>query len=113
MSDVFCEVLNKHTKNKELCRKLQEKTIKEVDRLQSTGLSINYEVAFAGEYIIPFSLDFDSPLLCSAYSNYFGYCIQFDLQKLLNSFNQLYNISLFMTKLYIIITNKYKQLRKL
>ena len=89
-SDVFCEVLNKHIKNKKICSKLQEKTIEQVEGLQSTGLSVNDEVAYTGKYIISFSLDYDSPLMWSTYSNYFGYCIQFDLQKLLNSFNQLY-----------------------
>lgn len=85
-SEVFGEVLDSHMHNKELCSRIQEKVKAEVERLQSTSLSVNEEIAYGGDYIISFCKDYDSPIMWSSYSNYFGYCVQFDAEKLLSSF---------------------------
>lgn len=85
-TDVFCEVLDRHMNNKELCAKIKKKVRDEVERLLTTGLSVNEKAAFGGDYVISFCLDYDSPLMWSSYSNYDGYCIQFDFNKLVNFF---------------------------
>lgn len=90
-TDVFCEVLDKHMNNKELCAKIQKKVRNEVERLQTPGLSVIDDVAFSGDYVISFCKDYDSPLMWSSYSDYIGYCIQFDFEKIVNLFEEKYN----------------------
>lgn len=83
---IFKEVLDKHMKNKQLCEQIKNKVVHEVDRLQDSGLKEG-EVAYSGEYIISFCLDGDSPLMWSEYSDFTGYCLEFDFDKLCNSFS--------------------------
>lgn len=86
-TEIACEVLGNHMTNKELCAKIQEEIINETERIQSTSLSITDKSAYTGDYIISFCKDCDSPLMWSSYSNYVGYCVQFDAEKLLSNFN--------------------------
>ena len=91
-TDVFCEVLDKHMRDKKLCGRIKKKIIAEVIRLQTPGLSTKDKVAFFGDYVISMSKDCDSALMWSSYADYVGYCIQFDYEKLLALFkkNQKY-----------------------
>ena len=86
-TDICCEVLDAHMSNKQLCRVLQERIREEVVRTQTPGLSTDETIAYTGNYIISFCLDEDSPLMWSSYSDYIGYCIQFDFERLINSFS--------------------------
>lgn len=89
-TDVFCEVLDRHMKNKTLCAKIQEKVRNEVVRLQTPGLSVADKIAYGGDYVISFCCDYDSPIMWSSYSDFAGYCIQFDFEKLVNLFEEKY-----------------------
>ncbi len=85
-TEIVIEVLDNHMVNKELCAKIQEKIKNEVERLQSTSLSVTEKTAYTGDYIISFCKEYDSPLMWSSYSNYVGYCVQFDAEKLLSNY---------------------------
>ncbi len=84
-TDVFCEVLDRHMNNKKLCQIIKTKVRKEVNRLQTSGLSIKDKIAYSGDYVISFCRDYDSPLMWGAYANYTGYCITFDFEKLIDA----------------------------
>lgn len=84
--EVFKETLDRHMHNKEKCRLIKDAVSKEVDRLQTPGLKPTDKVAYCGDYVISFSLDGDSPLMWSEYSDFAGYCLAFDFDKLLESF---------------------------
>ena len=93
-TDVFCEVLENHMNNKELCTIIQSKVRDEVVRLQTTALSVSDNHAYDGYYVISFCQDYDSPLMWSSYANYSGYCIQFDFMKLVKLFEETYKKTL-------------------
>lgn len=85
-TDVFCEVIDRHIHNKTVCEKLKQKIIDEIKRINRCP-AVGEEVAYSGAYVISFSLDYDSTLMWSEYSNFFGYALTFDFEKLLSSFN--------------------------
>ena len=68
-------------KNKERAEKLKKKTCDEIERLTKPGM-LGEEVAYSGDYVISFSLDNDSILMWSEYSDFYGYCMEFDFEKL-------------------------------
>ena len=78
---IFCEVIDNHMKNKERAEKLKKKTCDEIERLTKPGM-LGEEVAYSGDYVISFSLDNDSILMWSEYSDFYGYCMEFDFEKL-------------------------------
>ena len=84
-TDIFCEVMDKHVQNEEVREKLKTKVCDEIERLKHVG-QIGEEIAYGGDYVISFSLDYDSTLMWSEYSNFLGYCMTFDFEKLLNAF---------------------------
>ena len=85
-TDVFCEILNKHMKDTEKCKLLQERVRIEIAKDQDPDISEDHN-AYSGEYVASFCLDYDSPLMWSSYSDFAGYCIQFDYEKLLSCFS--------------------------
>ena len=72
-TDIFGEVLAAHMTNMELCTKINEAVVAEVKRLQSTGLRKGDEIAYGGDYVISFCLNYDSPLMWSEYSDFFSF----------------------------------------
>lgn len=90
-TDIFCEVMDKHILNKDVCEKLKSKVCTEIERINSYG-TIEEEIAYYGNYVISFSLDYDSTLMWSEYSDFMGYCLKFDFETLLNSFNNFERI---------------------
>lgn len=86
-TDIFGEVLAAHMTDKELCTKITEAVVEEVKRLQSTGLRKEDEIAYSGDYVISFCLNYDSPLMWSEYSDFTGYCMEFDFDELLSAFS--------------------------
>ncbi len=92
-TEVFYEVLDKHMKNKKQCENIKNIVKNEIERIQTPGLSVNDTIAYGGDYVISFCKDYDSALMWSSYSNYTGYCIQFDFKKLLNMFSDTFKHS--------------------
>ena len=87
-TDIFIEILEKHMNNQRIFTKLKEKIFKELDRLQTPSLNKSDQAAYAGDYVISFSLDSDSPLMWSEYSDFTGYCMEFDFFELWTAFNK-------------------------
>lgn len=85
-TEIFNEVMDRHMENKSKCKNLNDAVIKEVHRLETPGFKENDIVAYYGEYVISFSLDWDSPLMWSEYSDFAGYCMAFDFEKLMKAF---------------------------
>lgn len=86
-TDIFCEVIDNHVHNKQTCDAIKTKVITEIDRLNRCP-KIGESVAYGGDYVISFSLDYDSTLMWSEYSDFLGYCLKFDFEKLFNSFDK-------------------------
>lgn len=82
-TDVFCEVIDKHVTDKQVCGKVKNKVLSEIDRLSHCP-EIGEKIAYGGDYVISFSLDYDSTLMWSEYSGFLGYCLKFDFEKLLH-----------------------------
>lgn len=83
-TDVFCELLTDRVSNENACAKIQTAVCDEVNRL--TCQAHKEDAAYFGDYVISFCLDKDSALMWSEYSGSGGYCIEFDFDRLLNSF---------------------------
>lgn len=79
-TEVFCEVVNMHVHNKEVCKKLKDNAKSDTELLKIASKDQGN-----GVYIISFSLDEDSTLMWSEYSDFLGYCLKFDFDKLYSS----------------------------
>ena len=86
-TDIFCEVMDNHIHNKEVCMKLKKKVCEEIKRCNRCPV-VGEDIAYGGNYVISFSLDYDSTLMWSEYSNFLGYCLTFDFDKLYNAFDR-------------------------
>ena len=86
-TEVFCDMIDCKVKNNGVRKKIKEAVCKEVDRLNTYG-QIGEKIAYFGNYVISFCLERDSILMWSEYSDFCGYCIEFDFDKLLNSFQK-------------------------
>lgn len=84
-TQIFCEVIDRHMANKTRAEKLKKKVCDEIDRLNTPGM-LGEEVAYSGDYVISFSLDNDSILMWSEYSDFYGYCMEFDGEELIETF---------------------------
>ncbi len=89
-TEVFCELLETHISNHTTREKLQNRLRKEMICLDTPG-KLGEEIAYSGDYVISFCLDADSLLMWSEYSEFMGYCMEFDFQKLLDSLDLLRN----------------------
>lgn len=86
-TEVFCQVLETHMSDTTRFHMLEEKLKAEVERLQTPG-KLGEKAAYYGDYVISFCLDNDSTLMWSEYSDFMGYCLRFDFQKLLEAFQE-------------------------
>lgn len=84
-TQIFCEVIDKHMTDKVRAEKLKKKVCAEIERLNRPG-RLGEEIAYAGDYVISFSLDNDSILMWSEYSDFYGYCLEFDGHELIEAF---------------------------
>lgn len=84
-TDIFCEVMDMHMQDREKCECMKKQVCDEIARLKHRG-GMHEKVAYCGDYVISFSLDYDSTLMWSEYSDFLGYCMKFDFEKLLHSF---------------------------
>ena len=83
-TEVMCQMLQNHIRNDNVCSKLTKALVDKVREYQTPG---DQECcASSGDYIISFSLDNDSALMWSEYSDFMGYCIEFDYSNLLQMF---------------------------
>lgn len=60
------------------------------DKVSQTDMIEDAKLTYPnwGDYVISFCLDSDSALMWSEYSNFTGYCMEFDFYKLLESFGE-------------------------
>ena len=86
-TEIFCEVLESHMIDRDRLSVLKEKISKELRRLETPG-KLGEKTAYYGDYVISFCLDNDSTLMWAEYSDFMGYCMKFDFQKLLDSFEK-------------------------
>lgn len=86
-TEIFAKIVKEKVSDATLAKKIIEKARDEVAELQRPG-NLNEDIAYSGSYIISFCLDEDSMLMWSEYSNFMGYCMKFDFEKLLHSFNK-------------------------
>lgn len=84
---IFCEVMDKHVLNKKKCEAIKMRVLDEIEKSKRCP-EIGGSVAYGGDYVISFSLDYDSTLMWSEYSDFLGYCLKFDFEKLFNSFDK-------------------------
>mgnify|MGYP004595131637 CR=1 FL=1 len=88
-TEIVLEVLSEILNDADLSKILEKALPKEVDE-SDTLIHISKEYTYAGFYVISFCLDNDSALMWSQYSNYCGYCMEFNLQELVQAFNAKY-----------------------
>lgn len=86
-TDVFCEVMDNRVHNADVRERVKSKVLAEMERLYHCP-KVDEEIAHHGEYVISFSLDYDSTLMWSEYSGFLGYCLKFDFEKLQKSFKK-------------------------
>lgn len=86
-TEVFCEVLECRMTNASRLSILKENIRKELIRLDTPG-KLGEKTSYCGDYVISFCLENDSTLMWAEYSDFMGYCMKFDFQKLLNSFEK-------------------------
>lgn len=82
---IFGEVFDKHISNIELCKKLKRRVYDDLN-YSKKGPRFTDSTAYSGDYVISFSLDYDSSLMWSEYSDFLGYCLTFDFEKLYKAF---------------------------
>lgn len=87
-TEVYSEVIKKHIVDEKLANRIIHEVSEEVDRLNQVP-KIGDSIAYSGYYVISFSLEEDSLLLWSEYSECMGYCMKFDFQKLFDAFNHV------------------------
>lgn len=87
-SEVFSEIIDRKLINKCVAEKIKKNVLDEVELLSSPG-ALGEKSAFLGDYVISFSLDYDSTLMWSEYSGFYGYCMEFDFEELVNSFGKM------------------------
>lgn len=88
-TEVFIELLRNNISDSNMLDKMiadLQAELQELERMPKVG----EKCAFAGEYVISFCKDEDSALMWSEYSDFKGYCMEFDFKELLNSFGEVY-----------------------
>jgi len=86
-TEVFCEVLETHISNQVIREKLQNTLRENAIQLDTPG-KLGEKIAYSGDYVISFCLDADSLLMWSEYSDFMGYCMEFDFKELIDSFEK-------------------------
>lgn len=86
-TEVFCEVITDKIKEENQSRRITKAVRDEVNRLNSFS-KVGDPIAYFGNYVLSFCLDKDSILMWSEYSDFWGYCLEFDAQKLIESFSK-------------------------
>lgn len=84
-TEVFLDLMRKRITNdvvyEELKKQITEQKVSEDDAASISCDSVHY-----GDYVLSFCLDKDSPLMWAEYSDFMGYSMEFDFQKLMDSF---------------------------
>lgn len=86
-TEVVLSVIRSHLGSSTECNRFCQALENEINRLESFG-DLEDETAFFGDYVISLCLDRDNPLLWSEYSDFQGYCLEFDFDKLTASFEE-------------------------
>ncbi|MCD7823896.1 MAG: DUF2971 domain-containing protein [Oscillospiraceae bacterium] len=86
-SQIFVQIIDEEVSCRESARKVKERVLREVEYYHKMA-EIGDSEAYAGDYVMSFSLDYDSALMWSEFSNFGGYSITFEHEKLLNSFGK-------------------------
>jgi len=87
--ETYLEMIKEYISNDELKNRIIKELKAEMERMYQVP-EIGDRVAYYGEYVISFCLEEDSILMWSEYSDFMGYSMEFDFQKLLDSFSNVY-----------------------
>lgn len=85
-TEMFLFYLFESIRDIALYREMKKRILNQMKSFDKMG-KIGDQAAFSGDYVISFCLDEDSPLLWSEYSDFMGYCMKFDFNRLLKAFN--------------------------
>lgn len=82
-SEVFGKILDQKIKNVQIRKKVKQIIADEMKKINSNN---GNQSMYSGYYVISFCLEKDSILMWSQYSDFVGYCMEFDYRKLIDSF---------------------------
>lgn len=91
-TDVFIEVIERNLNNVATKEKIKNAIYKELNLLIRNDEMFDEKSYSIGHYVISFCLEKDSILMWSEYSDFCGYCIEFDFDKLIHSFSNFKHI---------------------
>lgn len=86
-TDVFAEIIESNLNDMATKERIKKAVYKSLELFTSDDIQDNENVGYDGCYVISFCLDKDSILMWSEYSDFCGYCIEFDFDKLIHSFS--------------------------
>lgn len=86
-TDVFSEVIDYNLNDETTKERIKRAVSKSLELFTSDDIQDDEKVGYDGYYVISFCLDKDSILMWSEYSDFCGYCIEFDFDKLIHSFS--------------------------
>lgn len=84
-TEVFLQIMKESILNSHIYAEMEKQLRQELYCMGEPG-KVGEKRAYSGDYVISFCLDEDSALLWSEYSNFMGYCMCFDFEKLLAAF---------------------------
>lgn len=91
-TDVFIEVIERNLNNVATKEKIKNAIYEELNLLIRNDEMFDEKSYSFGHYVISFCLEKDSILIWSEYSDFCGYCIEFDFDKLIHSFSNFKHI---------------------
>ena len=86
-NEVFCDIIDEKIENEQERTKIKEAVMKEAKSVDSSS-DMQKTDLHNGYYVLSFCLEKDSMLMWSQYSDFIGYCMEFDYDKLIDSLKQ-------------------------
>lgn len=83
-TSIYCEVIKKRVKDRKTRNHIISRMKATMPIYTTTG-KIGEDIAHFGSYILSFSLDRNSSLMWSQYSDFMGYCMEFDYDSFISS----------------------------
>lgn len=92
-TDVFAEIIESNLNDETTKERIKRAVSKSLELFTSDDIQDDKNIGYDGYYVISFCLDKDSILMWSEYSDFCGYCIEFDFNKLIHSFSNSIQIT--------------------
>ena len=86
-NEVFCDIIDEKIENEQERTRIKEAVMKEAKSFDSSS-DMQKTDLHDGYYVLSFCLEKDSMLMWSQYSDFIGYCMEFDYDKLIDSLKQ-------------------------